>query len=114
MHVWPLNNSTYNHEGSSLATILARLDDATVIPVCENGLAKAWFMKSNLVIYYNSCHVNINNLLYSDRYFSTDWQFEMFKRGKANGHDTLFSVYFKICLLNFTNICCWCALELPH
>ena len=27
-------------------------------------------------------HVNINNLLYSDRYFNTDWQFEMFKRGK--------------------------------
>ena len=27
-------------------------------------------------------------MLYSDRYFSTDWQFEMFKRGKANVHDT--------------------------
>ena len=26
--------------------------------------------------------------MYSDRYFSTDWQFEMFKRGDANGHDT--------------------------
>ena len=27
-------------------------------------------------------------LLCNDRYFSTDWQFDMFKRGKANGHDT--------------------------
>ena len=25
---------------------------------------------------------NKNNLPYSDRYFNTDWQFEMFKRGK--------------------------------
>ena len=25
----------------------------------------------------------INNLPYSDRYFNTDWQFEMFKRGKS-------------------------------
>ena len=24
----------------------------------------------------------INNLPYSDRYFNSDWQFEMFKRGK--------------------------------
>ena len=29
-----------------------------------------------------SCHVNIDNLPYSDRYFNTDWQLEMFKRGK--------------------------------
>ena len=28
-----------------------------------------------------SCHENINNLPYSDRYFDTDCQFEMFKRG---------------------------------
>ena len=46
-------------------------------------------------------------------YWSTDWQFEMFKRGKANGHDTCL-VYFKIWFLNFSNICCWCTLELPH
>ena len=25
----------------------------------------------------------INNLPYNDRYFNTDWQFEMFKRGKS-------------------------------
>ena len=37
-----------------------------------------------------SCHVNINNLWYSDRYYNTDWQFEMFKRGKDNGHATGF------------------------
>ena len=33
-------------------------------------------------------YVNINNLLYSDRYLNTDWQFGMFNRGKVNGHDT--------------------------
>ena len=44
----------------------------------------------------------MNNLLYSDRYFNTDWQIE------------LFSVYFKICFLNFSNICCWYTLELPQ
>ena len=33
----------------------------------------------------DSCHVNINNLPYSDRYFNTNWQFEMFKRGKPMG-----------------------------
>ena len=33
---------------------------------------------------------------------------------KANGHDTLFSVYFKIGCLNFSNICCMHTLELPH
>ena len=41
-----------------------------------------------------SCHVNIKNLLYSDMYFSTDCQFEMFKRGKANVHYT--------CLVNIS------------
>ena len=35
-----------------------------------------------------SCHVNINNLLNSDRCFNTEWQFEMSKRCKADGHDT--------------------------
>ena len=29
-------------------------------------------------------------LIYSDRYCNTDKQFEMFKRGKTNGHDTCF------------------------
>ena len=28
--------------------------------------------------------------IYSDRYFNTDWQYEMSKRGKDNGHDTLY------------------------
>ena len=37
----------------------------------------------------------MNILLYSDRYFNTDWQFQIFKRGKANVYDTC-SVYFKI------------------
>ena len=35
-----------------------------------------------------SCLANVNNLQYSDKHFITDWQFEMFKRGKDNGHDT--------------------------
>ena len=40
-------------------------------------------MKSNLKII--SCHANIDNLWYSDSYYSkTDWQFEMFKIGKDN------------------------------
>ena len=43
------------------------------------SLAKSRFTKSKLVI---KNHVNVNNLPYSDRYFNTDWQFEMFKRGK--------------------------------
>ena len=33
-------------------------------------------------IWRYSCHVNINNLPDSDMFFNTDWQFEIFKRGK--------------------------------
>ena len=44
----------------------------------------------------------INNLLYSDRYYNSDWQFEMFKRGKDNGHVTGFKCKFLI----FNNIFC--------
>ena len=46
-------------------------------------------------IWWYSSHVNINILLYSGRYFNTNWQLQIFKRGKANGYDTC-SVYFKI------------------
>ena len=49
------------------------------------SLAKAFFMKLNLMTNrteQNSCHVNINDLPYSDMYFNTDLQFKMFKRGK--------------------------------
>ena len=35
-----------------------------------------------------SCHTNINNLQKRQKYFNTDWQFGMFKRGKDHGHDT--------------------------
>ena len=38
----------------------------------------------------------------------------MFKRGKDNGHDTGFKCKFKYSFLIFSNICCWCTLELPH
>ena len=31
--------------------------------------------------------------LHCDVYFNTDWQFEMFKRGKANGHDTCLCIF---------------------
>ena len=40
------------------------------------------------IIFGDGCQVNINNLPYSDRYFNTNWQLAMFKRGKANGHDS--------------------------
>ena len=30
-------------------------------------------------------NANLNNLPYSDRYFNTEWQFDMFKRGKPIG-----------------------------
>ena len=46
-----------------------------------------------------SCHV-INNLLNSDRCFNTEWQFEMSKRYKANGHDTCLVYISKyVCLI---------------
>ena len=45
-----------------------------------------------------------NNFQYSDRYFNTDWQLELFKRRKDNGHDTWESVNFKIVFLIFSNI----------
>ena len=50
---------------------------------------------------------------HSDMYFNTDWKFEMFKRGKDNGHDTWYNVNFKIVFLIFSNISCRHTLELP-
>ena len=38
-----------------------------------------------------ACHANIN----SDKYSNTDWQFEMFKRGKDNGRGTGFKCKLK-------------------
>ena len=51
----------------------------------------------------------INNLPYSDRYGS-------FRCLKEESQWTcyLFSLYFKSGFLNFSNICCWYTLELPH
>ena len=43
-------------------------------------------------------------MLYSDRYFSTDWQFEMFKIGKDNDHGTRFKCKLKTSFLIFSNI----------
>ena len=34
--------------------------------------------------------MQIKHFVVSDRYFNTDWQFEMFKRGKGNRHERLF------------------------
>ena len=60
----------------------------------------------------------MNNLPYSDRYFNTDWQFEMLKRGKP-----MDMILVKCILQNrfpyflrkiFFYICCWYTLELPH
>ena len=64
-------------------------------------------------IHTYSCHVYINNLPYSDRYFNTDLQFEMLKE-ESQWTLYLFSAYFKIGFLNFNSICCWYTLELPH
>ena len=64
-------------------------------------------MKSNLVIElsckYKQVAISCN----------TDWQFEMFKRGKPMDM-ILVIVYFKIGFLNFSSLCCWYTLELPH
>ena len=46
--------------------------------------------------------------------YNTDWQFEMFKRDKGNGHGTGFSCKLRNSFLIFSNICCWYTLELPH
>ena len=48
----------------------------------------------------------INNLWYSDRYYNTDWQFEIFKRVKDIGHDTGFKCKFKYKFLIFSKTCC--------
>ena len=37
----------------------------------------------------------MKNLWYSDRNYNTDWQLEMFKRGKDIGHDAGFKGKFK-------------------
>ena len=42
--------------------------------------------------------------IYCDRYFKTDWRLKMFKRDKANGSTC---IYFKICFLIFSNMCCY-------
>ena len=52
--------------------------------------------------------------IYSDRYSNTDWQFEMFNRGKDNEHDTGFKCKLKNSFLIFSNVCCCYTLELPH
>ena len=70
-------------------------------------------LSKSIVHEIKCCHVNINSLPYSDRYFNTDWQFEMFKRGKQWTWN-LFSVYFKNGFHNFSDICCWYTSELPN
>ena len=57
------------------------------------------------------CHANISNFWYSDRYFYVNWQFEMFKRGTDNVHDTCFK---RSSLFSVTYICCKYTSELPH
>ena len=36
----------------------------------------------------------------SDRYYNTDWQFEMFKRDKDNGHDSGFTLSVNLNLVS--------------
>ena len=58
---------------------------------------------SKSIVWWYSCNVNINNLPYSDSLRqSLKWTW------------FLIDVYFKIGFLNFSNICCWYTLELPH
>ena len=91
--------------------LLVILLTVTVIQPCNYQVSKS--IVNKIEFDDNSCHLNINNLPYSARYFITDWQFAMFKRG--NPMDMiLVSVHFKIGFLNFSNICCWFTLELPH
>ena len=47
---------------------------------CNHQLSKSIVHEIKFGDY--SCRGNINYLPYSDRYFDTDWQFEMFKRRK--------------------------------
>ena len=47
---------------------------SAVNPLCNYQLSKS-------IVHEIRFGDNINNLPYSDRYFRTDWQFEMFKRG---------------------------------
>ena len=63
-------------------------------------------MKSNLVF---RCHVHINNLPYSDRYFTTDRQIGTLKEAKL-----MDMILVKCILQNCSNICGWYTLELPH
>ena len=44
---------------------------------------------------------------YGDRRLNTDWQCQMFKRGKDNGHDIILgiNVNFKVVFLIFCNKC---------
>ena len=48
----------------------------------RNILLPCNYQLSKIIVHGYSCHVNINNLPYSDRYFDADRQLEMFKRGK--------------------------------
>ena len=54
---------------------------------CNNQLSKS------IVHDIKCCHVNIINVPYSDRYFNTDWQFEILKE-ESQRTCYLFSVYF--------------------
>ena len=57
----------------------------------------------------------MNNFQYSDRYFNTDWQFEVFKEAKAMDMILcILYVNFKVIFLIFSNICCRYTLELPQ
>ena len=57
--------------------------------------------------------MNINNLPYSDMYFNTDRQLRCFKETKLMDM-ILDKCIFQISFINFSNICCWYTLELPH
>ena len=64
-------------------------------------------------IWCYSCHVNINNLPFSDMYFNTDRHFEMFKEAKLMDM-ILDKCIFQISVINFSHIWCWYTFEFPH
>ena len=64
---------------SLISTFVIRLLQGIILP-CNYQLSKS--IVHEIKFDDNSCHVNIKKLPYSGRYFNTDWQFEMFKRGR--------------------------------
>ena len=51
-----------------------------VYPSILNNIQPCNYQLSKGIVHGYSCHVNINNLPYRDRYSNTDWQIKVFER----------------------------------